>query len=364
MRIEVILLGLFMHNIFALRSIWEELAISESKTFYNSIVSNLKYHPFQSILQNTATNKTFFIPSENAVQAAIQNNLFSTNTTLDDLLYSILPTVYDIHSLSSSTKRQYVNTLSTNYSVIILSPPTSSKNTQVLAGTTVANITNHTMCSNGIIYYVDQFITAPLNVISTISSLSELNQLENIIKAQNLSNIFTSTANQTIFAPIDAAWNAVNGSSIPFGTIIHDLKYHVVNGTYYQQDLRAKNLTLVTTYSSATIQTEAYAADGRIAVIGGASAIEVDGGDTNQRLTIANIVQSDILTSSGKVIHLIDKILAADPNNVVSLARNSITSNSTRTGKAIDVQKSFSASATICSRFSLAIVMLAVMLCF
>ncbi|CEP18066.1 hypothetical protein [Parasitella parasitica] len=364
MRTAVILLGLFIHNVFALRSLWEELTISESKTFYNSIISNLKYHPIQAILQNTATNKTFFIPSENAVQAAIKNNLFSINTTLDDLLYSILPTAYDIHSLSSSTKRHYVNTLSTNYSTIILSPPTSSKNIQVLAGTTVANITNHTVCSNGIVFHVDQFITSPLNVISTISSLSQLNQLENIIKAQNLSNIFTSTANQTIFAPIDAAWNALNGSSIPFGTIIHDLKYHVVNGTYYQQDLLTKNLTLVTTYSSETIQTETYAADGRIMVIGGASSSDNEGGNRDQRLTIANIVQCDILTSSGKVIHLIDKILAADPINVVSLARNNITSNSTRIVKTLDAQKSFSTSVAISSRFSLALVMLAVILCF
>lgn len=84
------------------------------------------------------------------MQSAIENNLYSNKTTLDELLYSILPVTHDVHSLTSSTQRQYVKTLSANYSTIILSPPsTSSSNIQVLAGITVANITNYTLCSNG-----------------------------------------------------------------------------------------------------------------------------------------------------------------------------------------------------------------------
>lgn len=196
---------------------------------------------------------------------------------------------------------------------------------------------------------MDQFITAPLNVINTISTLSELNQLENIIKSQNLSNIFTATSNQTIFAPIDAAWSALNGTNIPFGTIIHDLKYHVINGTYYQQDLLNKNVTLATTYASATVQTESYA-DGRIVIIGGANTADsMDGVADGNTLTMANIVQSDILTSSGTVVHLIDRILPADPNNAVSLVRSgNITSNTTtRNVNALAVQTSSSVAIRI-----------------
>ncbi|EPB91572.1 hypothetical protein HMPREF1544_01494 [Mucor circinelloides 1006PhL] len=314
------------------------------------------------MLQNTittATNKTFLVPSESAMQSAIKNNLYSNKTTLDELLYSVLPAVHDTHALTSSTQRQYVKTLSANYSTIILSPPTSSLNTQVLAGITVANITNHTVCSN--VYYVDQFITAPLNVINTISTLSELNQLENIIKSQNLSNIFTATSNQTIFAPINAAWSALNGTNIPFGTIIHDLKYHVVNGTYYQQDLLNKNVTLATTYASATVQTESYA-DGRIVIIGGANTADsMDGVADGNTLTMANIVQSDILTSSGTVIHLIDRILPADPNNAVSLVRSgNITLNTTtRNVNALAVQTSSSVAIRIFDR-GLFLIMIAV----
>ncbi|KAF1806206.1 FAS1 domain-containing protein [Mucor lusitanicus] len=302
------------------------------------------------------------------MQSAIENNLYSNKTTLDELLYSILPVTHDVHSLTSSTQRQYVKTLSANYSTIILSPPsTSSSNIQVLAGITVANITNYTLCSNGIVYYVDQFIAAPLNVINTISTLSELNQLENIIKSQNLSNIFTATPNQTIFAPVDAAWSALNGTNVPFGTMIHDLKYHVANGTYYQQDLLNKNLTLATTFSSATVQTEAYA-DGRIVIIGGAYAADsMDGVADDTTLTVANIVRSDILTSSGTVIHLIDKILPADPTNVVSLVRGGdITSNTTksRNVNALAAQTSSSATTRMFSHGLFLIVFTAIMTCY
>ncbi|GAN11353.1 hypothetical protein MAM1_0557d10912 [Mucor ambiguus] len=301
------------------------------------------------------------------MQLAIKNNLYSNRTTLAELLYSILPAAHDVHSLTYSTQRQYVKTLSANYSTIIISPPTSSLNIQVLAGVTVANITNYTLCSNGIVYYVDQFITAPLNVVNTISTLSELNQLENIVKSQNLSNIFTTTSNQTIFAPIDAAWIALNGTNIPFGTMIHDLKYHVVDGIYYQQDLLKKNLTLATTYSSATVQTESYT-DGRIVIIGGAYAADsLDGIADDNMLTVVNIVRSDILTSSGTVIHLIDKILPADPNNAVSLVRGGdITSNSTksRNANALAVQTSSAATIRILGHGLFLIIFTVILVCY
>ncbi|KAL9549949.1 hypothetical protein MBANPS3_004964 [Mucor bainieri] len=351
MRITLLLSTLLICHTFALRSMWEELSMSDSKTFYHSINNNTEFFPLRTILQNitaTSNNKTFFIPSEKAMQSAIKNNLYNNRTTLDELLYSILPVAHDIHSLTSSTQRQYVKTLSTNYSTIILSPPTFSLNPQVLAGITVANITNHTVCSNGIVYYVDQFVTAPLNVINTISTLSELNQLENIIKSQNVSNIFTAASNQTIFAPIDAAWSALNGTNIPFGTMIHDLKYHVVDGIYYQQDLLKKNLTLATTYLSATVQTESDT-DGRTVVIGGAYTTDImDGVADDNMLTVANIVRSDILTSSGTVVHLIDKVLPADPNNAVSLVRG-LTSNTTKSRNinALAVQTSSAATISI-----------------
>lgn len=214
---------------------------------------------------------------------------------------------------------------------------------------------------------MDQFITAPLNVINTISTLSELNQLENIIKSQNLSNIFTATSNQTIFAPIDAAWSALNGTNIPFGTMIHDLKYLVVNGSYYQQDLLNMNLTLATTYSSATVQTESYA-DSRIVVVGGAyTADTMDGIADDSALTVANIVRSDIVTSSGTVIHLIDNILSADPNNIVSLVRGgdlALNATKSRNVNALAAQTSSSVTIRMFDQGLFLILFTALMTCY
>ncbi|KAI8879190.1 hypothetical protein K501DRAFT_287481 [Backusella circina FSU 941] len=158
--------------------------------------------------------------------------------------------------------------------------------------------------------------------MDTISFLDDLNRLENTIKAQNLSNIVLGS-NKTIFAPIDSAWNAVNGTNLPFGTIVHFLKYQVIEGVYYQRDLIGKNQTFTTNYLSnpITVQTDAF---GRLHIV--ANII-------GQPNIVADIVKSDILTSGG-VIHLVDRIILgqastdANANSKFKLATSPTSSSS------------------------------------
>lgn len=159
----------------------------------------------------------------------------------------------------------------------------------------------------GIIYTVDDFLVAPLNVLDTISYIPELESLENIIKSQNLSNIVDVT-NSTIFAPVNAAWSS--STKLAYGTIVHSLKYEIINHVFTQQQLLSKNYTLTTNYLSNTIKTETFP-NQTIFLVGGDS-INSDGSIDVRTVTVATVIKTDILTASGTVIHLIDKILPAD----------------------------------------------------
>ncbi|KAI9476280.1 MAG: hypothetical protein EXX96DRAFT_576527 [Benjaminiella poitrasii] len=304
------------------------------------------------MLQDTTSNYTVFLPTESAIQSAIKNNLFSNKTTKDELLYHMLNGKYSLDTLSS--KRHYLQTLSPTYPIIIVSSNNNNvqdKQLQVLAGPTIANVLNYTQCSNGIVYQVDQFLTTPLSAMDTISFLPNLNQLENEIKAQNLSGIF-GNSNHTIFAPVDAAWAEYNGVSMPYGVIVHNLEYEVSNGVYFYKDLVTNNLTLHTDYLLTTINTLSFS-NGTIAVTGSFTG-------KNSPQTIAYVTRTDILTSGGAVIHLVDKILPADSNADLMLLRNkkSIATTHNNNSDELSISKASKSTVISCTLFLLQFVSL------
>ncbi|KAI8366871.1 hypothetical protein BD560DRAFT_400318 [Blakeslea trispora] len=298
------------------KTIWETLNSAEFKTVYQTLSQNKsKFHRVKDLLDDTISNKTLFLPSEQAIQTAVESGVF--NMTVQNALYFIIEDKYDVNTLSS--KRHYLNTSSPKFPILIVSPDNSNNNNslQVIAGSFSSIVTNWTLCNNGngigkyisviikvalyikkklgIIYQTNQFLSTPLSTIDTISSLSDLNVLEDVIKSRNLTNIMEGTQ-KTIFAPIDSAWDAINGTHLPFGTLIHDLKYQVIDGVYYQKDLLENNHTLQTSYIPATLLTEVN--ENKQAFV------------LNNRTVQSRIVKADIITSSGSVIHLTDTFLS------------------------------------------------------
>ncbi|KAI7903203.1 uncharacterized protein BX663DRAFT_507835 [Cokeromyces recurvatus] len=311
----------FYANGQVLKTIWEIVGASESKTFYETL--NLdKFESISNRLQDPLSNNTLFLPTESATQSAIKNNFFSNKTTEDELLYHMLGEIYDFNAFFSI--RYYLKTLSPKYPTIIVTPQETdifSIKFQVLAGPIIANILNYTQCSNGIIYHVDQFLLAPLNIIDTISFLSNLDILENEIKAQNLSSIFANSNSTTIFAPIDSAWSIYNGSAnIPYGTIIHNLEYEVVDGIYYHRNFSYFNYTLHTHYLSTPMTVLSFS-NGSIVAMNGDTYEYYDMPPQKSTVT-ANVIRTDILTSNGTVIHLVDKILPANSKADLMLINN------------------------------------------
>lgn len=180
------------------------------------------------------------------------------------------------------------------------------------------NFLSHTR-QIGIIHMIDQFLQEPKSTMDTIESLSQLETHEQLMKSLNLTTV-VSGPNKTIFAPISQAWIDANSTSMPYGTLVHNLKYQVVDGVYLQQslyDVNNPNSTIVlpTNRRDASL-TFQLSSTGDMLVIGKAMT------------DVAHIIQSDIITTEG-VIHLVDKVLSADLKETSSTSDGSNSSGST-----------------------------------
>jgi uncharacterized surface protein with fasciclin (FAS1) repeats len=153
----------------------------------------------------------------------------------------------------------------------------------------------------GIIHVVDTLLEPPLDPLSTISLLAETETMEGLLKSLNISDTI-SGQNRTILAPTNAAWDAANGAQLPFGTLVHNLKYMVLEGVTLSEQWPAR---FISDYKQAPVS------------------IDISGAINDGQATV---VKRNILTTHG-VIHVIDKVLSADAkSNETSPA--SIASNS------------------------------------
>lgn len=175
----------------------------------------------------------------------------------------------------------------------------------------------------GIIHMIDQFLQLPKSTMDTIESLSELETHELLMKSLNLTTV-VSGPNKTIFAPISQAWADANSTSMPYGTLVHNLKFQVVDGVYLQQSLYDpsnpnSSIVLPTNRHDASL-TFQMSATGEMLVIG------------KSITDVAHIIRSDIITTEG-VIHLVDKVLSADLKETSS--SSSIGSSSSSSGSPV-----------------------------
>lgn len=144
----------------------------------------------------------------------------------------------------------------------------------------------------GLIHMVDNFLQPASTPLITISDLAELEYMEGLLKSLNVSDT-VSGMNKTILAPTNEAWTAANGSTLPFGTLIHNLKYLVIDGSY-TSDLFLSEEPVAYTSDYRNMPITIQLQQGKLLVNGAAS-----------------IVKTDIMTTSG-IIHIIDTVLSAD----------------------------------------------------
>lgn len=138
----------------------------------------------------------------------------------------------------------------------------------------------------GLIHVVDKFLQPAETPLKTISDLANTNYMEELLKSLNISEIISKN-NRTLLVPIDSAWKAINGSTLPFGKILRNFRYMSLQGTYLSNDFyHQSNKNYTTDYKDSFI------------TIGPSLLVN----------NISRIVETDILTTSG-VVHLIDTVV-------------------------------------------------------
>ncbi|KAF2033724.1 Fasciclin-domain-containing protein [Setomelanomma holmii] len=155
--------------------------------------------------------------------------------------------------------------------------------------------------TGGVIHVIDNLLTLPENAADTLSA-ANLTSLRGALNATSLVSAVNNSPNITVFAPTNAALQAIGGSLANLSTadITNVLTYHVVNGTVgYSSGL--SNGTILRAANGANLTITIH--QGRIFVNG------------------ARVVTSDILIANG-VAHVIDAVL--NPNNA-TLANSSAT---------------------------------------
>jgi len=149
------------------------------------------------------------------------------------------------------------------------------------AKVTTANV----VASNGVIHVIDTVIVPPEDdIIETAIAAGMFGDLAAALTAADLVTTLKGAGPFTVFAPTDAAFDAL--SSVPSGDALKNvLLYHVVMGAVGAGDLKAGNVATQLANEALTID-----------LTGG---VKVNG---------ANVTTANIVTKNG-VIHVVDKVL-------------------------------------------------------
>lgn len=258
-----------------------------------------------AILQTllNSTDKTLFAPTNAAFTAAGINTL-PDQATLDAVLkYHVIPS--EVTSAIASGASQ-AETLNGN---IYLSKSSSGLFINGISKVSTADVD----ASNGVVHVIDRTLMPPSQTIaqiaveSTTASTPQFTQLVAALsrtqgQGENdlLAAVSNSGASLTVFAPTDAAFQALyaalgvnNVNEIPLNTLIAVLKHHVIADHVFSTDLASGN--------AATL-------NGNVSVNVSANPPTVTGGSS--RSNVANL-QTTLLNihATNGVIHVIDKVL-------------------------------------------------------
>ncbi|GAN10366.1 conserved hypothetical protein [Mucor ambiguus] len=272
---------------------WSRSILSRLYVLHNAIQSSVSV---PEITQLFSQNITFFLPTEAALNASITSGKLNFSSNAYNAL-SFLTLNGSYHTNAFSASRNFYTTNSHDLMSIgpsLLPNYTIQPNLfEIYSGLTKATIVSQNIqCSNGLIHMVDNFLQPANTPLITISDLAELEYMEGLLKSLNVSDT-VSGINKTILAPTNEAWAAANGSSLPFGTLIHNLKYLVIDGSYTSDMFLSREpVSYTSDYRNMPITIQLQ--QGRLSVNGAAF-----------------IVKTDIMTTSG-IIHIIDTVLSAD----------------------------------------------------
>ena len=260
---------------------------------FSTLVAAAGAAGLEAALSDEMSDLTVFAPTDAAFEAlggTVDLLLEAANqTTLADvLLYHVLPSAVASSGLSDGLT---VTTLDGDD--VTFSADAGATNGFRINGADITAVDIET--SNGIIHVIDAVLTEGMNVVQRAQVTEETQTLVDAVVAGDLATTLATGGPFTVFAPNNAAFEALGGTlenlleSGNMDNLVDVLTYHVIPGEYRAADLSDGAML-------ATVETGevTFTADGM-----SPSGFKVNG---------ANIVATDIEVSNG-VIHLIDDVL-------------------------------------------------------
>nr|OQO17983.1 hypothetical protein B0A51_12025 [Rachicladosporium sp. CCFEE 5018] len=245
-----------------------------------------------------ATNITIFAPSNIALQSANESGALSTLSAVGGavqalLQYHVLGSI--IYASGISKTPAFAPTLLANetYTNVtggqVVEARVVDGGVSIISGlkNNVSVTTPNLNFTGGVVHIIDGLLTIPPGVGEALTA-ANLTALLGAVEATNLTSALSTTPDITIFAPNNAAFQAI-GSAVANLTVEQAaaiLEYHVINGTV--------------AYSSTLT-------NGSVPALGGGNlTITVTDGEVfvNQ----ARVINADILLANG-VLHVIDSVL-------------------------------------------------------
>ncbi|MCU0333590.1 MAG: fasciclin domain-containing protein [Chitinophagaceae bacterium] len=167
--------------------------------------------------------------------------------------------------------------------------------------------------NNGVVHGINRILMPPVgNIVQTAQATPGFDSLVKAVVrvstgatgADNILEVLSTTNGLTVFAPTNAAFQALfanaafpfrNIDAIPVGTLRTVLRHHVVNARAFSNDLRNGNLAM------------ANGSNAVVAGVGGA-AITISGSGTVFNNGAAGIALTNIMARNG-VLHVIDRVI-------------------------------------------------------
>ncbi|KJZ79477.1 hypothetical protein HIM_00946 [Hirsutella minnesotensis 3608] len=286
---------------------------------FNSLLNN------QRELVNTLTSRrniTILAPSNDAFADLLQDQNMAGRVNSDPsfvknlLSYHVINGTY--RSTDFSDEPFFPKTLLTDRSVAnvtggqVVDLKTQNNNATIgSAYDAIAQVTRADIgFDGGIIHIIDSVLEIPASLPDTAAAANLTSIAEALTKA-NLVNTLASASDITVFAPNNAAFQAIASTAQNLSTeeLQSVLKYHVIQGVAYSSSLQNGTVkSLEGSNLNITVQD-----DGKVFV------------------NAVRVVTPDVLISNG-VLHVVDTVLMQDGNDDSSSPSATATSSGGATG--------------------------------
>lgn len=263
----------------------------------STLVAALQQANLVSVLEGSGPF-TVFAPTNAAFTAAgIDLNTISNEALTETLLYHVLGASIKSTDLTNLAQTYATTAATTGPGATQLSVMVE-RNDDVVTVNGGSNVTTANVeATNGIIHIVDKLLTPPTVVDHAVNNASFSSLVATLGAASgDLVNVLSGDGPFTVFAPTNAAFDAVSGvtATLDEDQLAKVLTYHVVAG-----NVRAEDITDGLVVTTVNGETFTVSTTGDVTIT-----------DANEDVTsgVSNVVLTNVQGTNG-VVHVIDAVL-------------------------------------------------------